>query len=127
MVDQTKLNTGLIAFVCAFGVSFGVLVLLGLAYAPMDVRAPIFTIGVLVLSYFFYHLKDIRLILVYSLGALGILFLLFPMFMYLGIPKAFPEYEIKISGEQAALIGISTGASALVLAIALLRSPLRYK
>ncbi len=127
MVKQTNLNLLLISLVCAFGVSLGALVLLMLSGAPAWVRGPIFVIGVAILSYFFYHVKDIKLVLSYSLVALGLLFILFPTFMYLGIPKMLPEKGIMITMEQAALIMLATGFGALVLAIALIKSPLKGK
>jgi hypothetical protein len=125
MVKETKLNILLISFICAFGISFGALVLLGLAYMPFELRAPIFVIGALVLSYFFYRIGDISRIIIYSLIGIGIVFFLFPTFMYLGVPKAFPGKEIVISQDQAILISIATGGSALILAIALLKSPFK--
>jgi hypothetical protein len=125
MVSQTKLNTALISFTCAFGIAVGVVVLLGLVGTRIESLAPIFAIGAVVLSYFFYGVGDIKLILAYSLVAMGFLLLLFPMFMYLGIPNSFPE--IRITGTQALLIGLSTGLAALVLAIAILKSPFKGK
>lgn len=127
MVSQTKLNTALISFTCAFGIAVGVVVLLGLVGTRGEALAPIFAIGAVVLSYFFYRTGDIKLILAYSLVAMGFLLLLFPTFMYLGIPNSFPELEIRITGTQALFIGLSTGIAALVLAIAILKSPFRGK
>ncbi len=127
MVKQTNLNLLLISLICGFGVSLGVLVLLYLAGVRNVIMAPVFVIGVAVLSYFFYRMKDIKLVLSYSLIATGALFVLFPAFMYLGIPQALPGKEIKISLEQFLMISIATGVSALVLAIALIKSPLRER
>ncbi|MFH1470737.1 MAG: hypothetical protein ABIF01_03240 [Candidatus Micrarchaeota archaeon] len=127
MVKQTSLNLVLISFICAFGVSLGALVLMLLAGAPTFARGPVFVIGTAVLSYFFFRTSDIKLVLSYSLVALGILFVLFPAFMYLGMPNALPDRNIIISPEQAFLIILATGFSSLVLAVALLRSPLKSK
>ena len=126
-MEQTKLNSALISFVCAFMVSFGITVLLSLVGTEPRTMAPIFVVGAVVLSYFFYRVHDIKLILVYSFLAIGLLFVLFPAFVYLGIPRSLPGYEIKITSEQAVLISIATGASALVLAIALKNSPLKSR
>ncbi|MFH1448435.1 MAG: hypothetical protein ABIG39_06225 [Candidatus Micrarchaeota archaeon] len=127
MVTQTRLNLSLISFICGFVLSLAVLILLDMVGVGPEAMAPIFTIGVAVLSYLFYTIGDIKNILVYSLIAIGLLFLLFPMFMYLSIPGSLPEYEISISTEQAIFIGLSTGISALVLALAILKSPLKSK
>ncbi len=127
VVNQTKLNLALVSFICAFGVSLGVVVLLALAGVVHDVLAPIFVIGTVVLSYFFFHDGDIRNILAYTLVALGLLLLLFPTFMYLGIPKSFPELDIRITDGQALMVGASTGLAALILAFAILKSPFKGK
>jgi hypothetical protein len=126
MVKKTTLDLALISFACAFCVSLGVIVLLQLGGTKFEALAPIFVIGAVVLSYVFYRIGDIKLILVYSLGAVGILFVLFPTFMYLGIPRAVPE-QIEITLEQAVAISVATGVAALILAIALLKSPLKGK
>lgn len=124
---QTNTNLLLVSFACAFGVSLGVLILLALAYVPFEVRGPVFAVGFFVLSYIFYHVKDIKLIMVYSLIAVGLLFLLFPTFMYLGIPAAFPEREIKISTESLLLITGTTGLASLVLGYALMKVQFKGK
>ncbi|PIY60766.1 hypothetical protein COY95_00090 [Candidatus Woesearchaeota archaeon CG_4_10_14_0_8_um_filter_47_5] len=122
MVKQTNLNLALISFGCAFGVSLGALVLLHLAMANPIGYAPLFVLGAVVLSFVFYRVADIKLVMVYSLMALGLLFLLFPMFMYLGIPRALPDRPIEITVQQAVLISAATGAAALVLAVALMKA-----
>ncbi len=127
MVKKTTMDLALISFACAFCVSLGVIVLLQLGGGRFEVLAPVFTIGAVVLSYVFYRIGDVKLILVYSLGAVGILFVLFPTFMYLGIPRAVPGQMIEITLEQAVAISVATGVAALILAIALLKSPLKGK
>ena len=127
MVKQTNVNLVLISLICAFGISVGTLVLLWLAGAPFPAREPVFAIGAFVLSYLFYRVGDIKLVLSYSLLALGIIFLLFPAFMYIGIPNALPGKEIMISGEQALMISFATGVGALVLAVAIIKSPLKSR
>ncbi len=121
MAHQTKINSFLISFICAFGISFGAIILLHLVKTPAAALAPIFTIGIVVLSFFFYKINDPQVILGYSLLSVGLLFLLFPAFMYLGVPSSFPEYEIKVSLEQVILLGAVTAASSVVLAVAILK------
>jgi len=127
MMKKTTIDLALISFACAFCVALGVIVLLQLGGTKFEALAPIFVVGAVALSYIFYRIGDVKLILVYSLGAVGILFVLFPTFMYLGIPRAVPGHTIEITLEQAVAISVATGVAALILAIALLKSPLKGK